>query len=104
MDTKVTLESIDKKIDSRYNQLDKKMDAGFVVLDKKIDNLDNKVEIYRQAIVERFDTIDARFDAIDARFDLFEDRISARFDEFAGILQRGFMGMKQNPYSDLLDE
>ena len=116
----ITLESIDKKIDvlcADFGKLSKTVCA----LSDDHKNLDKKIESYIHAIVERFDSIDQRFESmdlkfesIDRRFDRVEHRLygmdrrfddmDVRFDEFAVMLRQGFMEIKKNPYSDLLDE
>lgn len=94
METKVTLESIDKKFDMKFDALDKKLgaldskiDAGFTAVYQKIDILDNKVEIHRKVIVDRFDAMDTRFDRLENRIDdLAETKVS--YDEHNKLAHR----------------
>jgi hypothetical protein len=41
---------------------------------------------------------------IDERLDALEDKMGKGFDEMARMIQRSFLAVRPNPYSDLLND
>lgn len=116
METKITLESIDKKIDLLYSvhgALDKKVEIYRKTTVDRFDSIDQKfAEVDRRfdEVDKHFDLVDARFDAMDRRFDSLEGNMNEkfnalenRFDEVIAFLKKAAITVRENPFSGLLD-
>ena len=100
----VTLESIDKKIETLIGGLDKKinvLDVKFNGLDAKVAGLDKKIG----RLDEKFIGLDTKFNVLDTKFegkiDALSRKVDDKVDELAAMTARGFLELRGEIKSDM---
>jgi len=86
-DTRVTLHSLDRKLDSSLSRLAGRLDGvdtRLVGVDKRLDGVDKRldgVDKRLEAVDKRFDEVDRRFDRVDDRLDRLDAKVDVKTDE-----------------------
>jgi hypothetical protein len=97
---------LDKKIDTRCDELDKKIDARCDELDKKIDGLDKKFDARCDELDKKIDArcdeldkkIDARCDELDKKIDARCDELDAKYEGLSQKLDRYYEENRKEHY------